>query len=163
MKAVEVDDLGDEDHRREGADTSKTAERPDRRAIGRLRRKIFDGAIELGAPAQGLIESLQRSLERAREGGVGEVLRPDPAPMRLTPVFARVIHTPVPGQELEHAMAPADNIGPDIVTTAREIPEAFLIFRRDVNHRQFAGAEKSHELGRIAAIGLHTLAGSAWG
>jgi len=58
-------------------------------------------------------------------------------------------------------MAPADDVGADVVPTAGEIADPFFGFRRHVDRRQLAGAEEAHELGGVPAIGLHALPGLA--
>ena len=64
-------------------------------------------------------------------------------------------------EQLQHAMAPADDVGADVVATAGEVPHPFLGCGRYVDRRQLAGAEEPHELGGVTAIGLHALPGLA--
>jgi hypothetical protein len=110
-----------------------------------------------------LLEREHGGLERALQGGQLEPLLADPPPVGVAPVFAREIATPVAGQELEHAMPPAEDIAAEVVAAADEITYSLLALIEDVDGGELASAEQSHELRGVASIGLDPLPGPSRG
>src|SRR5436309_8800294 len=78
---------------------------------------------------------------------------------RVAPVLAGEVGAPVAGQELEHAMPPAENIAADVVAAADEIAHGLLALVEDVDGGELASAEQSHELRGVPAVGLDLLPG----
>ena len=61
-----------------------------------------------------------------------EALLAEPPPVGLAPVLAREIGAPVPGEQLEHTVAPAEDVAAEVVATADKISEAW---KRDARPR----------------------------
>ena len=51
------------------------------------------------------------------------------------------------GEELEHAMPPAEDVAANIVAAADEIAHGLLALVEDVDGGEFPGAKQAHELG----------------
>src|SRR5262245_13577461 len=160
-EAVAVDELGEQDHGAEGVDPAETAEPAHRLAVRVARRERVDLAVEFGAPRLRLLDGEQRGVAGALQLGLLEALGAEPGPMRLAPVGARPIPPTVAEQELDEPMTPAEDIFSDVVPAAKEIADACLGFRRDVNGGEFASPVEPNELGRVAPIGLDALARAA--
>src|SRR3989441_11461116 len=86
-----------------------------------------------------------------------------PISVGVAPVLAGEVGAPVAGQELEHAMPPAENIAADVVAAADEIAHGLLALVEDVDGGELPSAEQSHELRRVPAVGLDPLPGASWG
>ena len=112
-------------------------------------------------PCQGLLQGEYRGLERALQRRQVEPLLADPPPVSLAPVLAGETGTPVTGEELEHAMPPAEDVAANIVAAADEIAHGLLALVEDVDGGEFPGAKQAHELCGVAPVGLDPLARAA--
>src|SRR5256886_1060115 len=162
-EALEVHDLGQQDDRRQRVDPAEAAEPAHRLAIGRGGGKGLEFFVEFRLPRPRLLQREHGGLERAPERRQLEPLLTDPSPVGVAPVLAGEVGAPVAGQELEHAMPPAENIAADVVAAADEIAHGLLALVEDVDGGELASAEQSHELRGVPAVGLDPLPGASWG
>src|SRR3989454_5448606 len=132
----------------------KQRSQPHGLAIGRGGGHGLELLVELGLPRQGLLEREQGGLEGALQRRQVEALLADPPPVSLAPVFAGETGTPVTGEELEHAMPPAEDVAANIVAAADEIAHGLLALVEDVDGGEFPGAKQAHELCGVAPVGL---------
>src|SRR5712691_2275216 len=88
VEALEVHDLGEQDHGRQGVDPAEAPQPADGLPIGCGLGQRLDLFVELRLARQGLLQREQAGLERALQGRPVEALLPDPAPVRLAPVVA---------------------------------------------------------------------------
>src|SRR5437667_8742860 len=162
-EALEVHDLGQQDDRRQRVDPAEAAEPALGRAIRRGGGKGLEFFVEFRLPRQRLLQREHGGLDRALERRQVESLLTDPSPVGVAPVLAGEVGVPVAGQELEHAMPPAENIAADVVAAADEIAHGLLALVEDVDGGELASAEQSHELRGVPAVGLDPLPGASWG
>jgi hypothetical protein len=74
---LEVDDLGEEDHGRQGVDAPEAAQPADRLAIGRVLGERRDLLVQLGLVGERLLEGKQARVERPLQRGQVEPLDAD--------------------------------------------------------------------------------------
>src|SRR3989441_352780 len=139
---------------RQRVDPAEATEPAHGLAIGRGGGHGLELLVELGLPRQGLLEREQGGLEGALQRRQVEALLADPPPVSLAPVFAGETGTPVTGEELEHAMPPAEDVAANIVAAADEIAHGLLALVEDVDGGEFPGAKQAHELCGVAPVGL---------
>src|SRR5205809_660122 len=161
-EALEVHYLGQQDDRRQRVDPAEAAEPAHGLAIGRGGGQGLEFFVEFRLPRQRLLQREHGGLERALERRQFEPLLTAPSPVGVAPVLAGEVGVPVAGQELEHAMPPAENIAADVVAAADEIAHGLLALVEDVDGGELASAEQSHELRGVPAVGLDPLPGASW-
>jgi hypothetical protein len=74
--------------------------------------------------------------------------------MRLTPIPAEEIEAPVPSQEFQQAMPPAEDITTDVVATTDQIAPRLLDLVGHVDGGELARAIEVDERGRVAPVRL---------
>jgi hypothetical protein len=120
---------------------------------------VSSSAWWASACSKGEQGGVERSLERRQV----EPLGADPGPVALTPVLAGDVETPVPVQELQQPMAPAQDIATHVLPTPRQIANRFLDLVGDMDRRQLTGAKEPDQLDGVAAVGLDPLTRPARG
>src|SRR5581483_10779463 len=78
-------------------------------------------------------------------------------------VLAGEVAAPVPVEQLDYPMPPAQDIAPDRLAAPQEIPDRLLGLVGHVDGGQLTGTEQAHELPGVALVGLDALARAPWG
>ncbi len=123
--------LGDEDHGDDGVDAAEAAEPRDMFAIERKLGRFLELCIHRAKTTFGLVD---REHVLRHDGAVGLVLegnRLQPATVGLTPESARRVEDETaPNEHLDESMTAASEVGADILTTATEVANGFLLRAR---------------------------------
>ena len=153
-EALEIDELGQQDHRPEGVDAPEAAQPAHGLAVGEALGQALDFPVQLGQARLGLLDREQGGVQGALQFRHREPLGPEPRPVGLPPVGAGAIDAAMPEQELDEPMAPANDVLANIVAAAQQVAHRFLRLVRHVDRGQLARSVEADELGRVAAIRL---------
>jgi hypothetical protein len=156
-EAGEVRDFGEQDHRRKRVEAAEAPQPSDGLAIELRGGERLDLFVELRLPRQRLLERKQARLERALQRRLVELLAPDPAPVRLTPVLPGHVHPAVAREEFQDAVPPGEDVPSDVIATPDEVAPRLLGLVGYVDRREFARTKEADELGRVAAVRLDAL------
>lgn len=74
--------------------------------------------------------------------------------MRVVPVGAAFVAAPEPEQEGLQPELRVPECQPRGIPRPAEVPDRFVVDRRDVHRRQIAGPQEARELGRVPAVSL---------
>src|SRR5215216_2700242 len=99
---------------------------------------------------------------RLIEGGQRPCLRPEPDLVAFGPgLFGAAEPTAVTEQEFREPVAAAQEIGPNVFTTAEEIAGGFFLLGRNVNGGERAGPIEHGKVTGVTAVGFDAIAGPA--
>ena len=151
-KSARVAEFGGDGERREVVDPAKTPEAfdagPERLERQQAAQILFDGA----EARHGFVDRAQIRAVRLIERRQRPCLRSEPGRVWLGPRLGHGEAAPVTEQEFREPMSRAQEIGPDVFATPKEIARGFFLVARNVNGGQGAGAIQDRQLTGIAPV-----------
>ena len=153
-----IADLRDETHRRDKRDPAQRLQRLDDRGPPPRGRELPELVGEALDTAFGFVDRVAVLLQRDVLQGEGETEVGQPPAIRSGPAGATRIAAVLPEQEGLQAMfrlgAQADRIFP----CPHEIAQGFIVWRGNVDRREFAGAMQPGQGVAISSIGFDPIA-----
>src|SRR5882762_3346566 len=158
VEPPKVMQLCQDQNRRQRIDPTEAPQPRHGFAIRLALRDVGQPRIEFGEPRLELIDRQQIIVDDDALRRLRPLQTVDPSAMRARPVATAVIQAATQ-QQLAQAMPTPLQIFTRVITRPTQIADRLLFRRRRPDLRQQPSAQQLHQFARIAAIGLHPLAG----